>query len=242
MAAHLGNFSVEDVENRLCQIKNIKAARIIKDEENNIEEIHILALPNKGPKQLVRDIESALIVEYGIPINHRKISIAQIENDEISNNGNGKQKEEQEEKQEEKTEKKTEKDKSRLKIININADTRDTNVKVKVVLGINQAELEGLAEGSVSKSGRMRLVSMAALDAINKSVNNQSCNFVVEDVGIFNLAHERIAVACVAAIDSSGEQIYSGSAVVKKNEKDAIVRATLDAINRRLNFLFLTTP
>ncbi|MBI4744703.1 MAG: hypothetical protein HY776_07805, partial [Actinobacteria bacterium] len=60
MAAEFKGLKVEDVENKLRQIKNIQAARVINDDEGNIQEIHILAHPEKPPKQLVRDIESAL--------------------------------------------------------------------------------------------------------------------------------------------------------------------------------------
>src|SRR3989304_4807199 len=67
----------EEIENSLCQIREVKAARIITKKDNSIDEVHILASPEKNPKQLVRDIESLLMAEYGLPVTHRKITIAQ---------------------------------------------------------------------------------------------------------------------------------------------------------------------
>jgi len=34
-----------------------------------------------------------------------------------------------------------------------------------------------------------------------------------------------------------GEQTFSGSAMVRQNDNDSVVRATLDAINRRMDLL-----
>jgi hypothetical protein len=42
-----------------------------------VSEIHILAQAGLQPKQLVRNIESALLAQLGLKVDHRKISIAQ---------------------------------------------------------------------------------------------------------------------------------------------------------------------
>jgi hypothetical protein len=42
-----------------------------------VSEVHILAQAGLQPKQLVRNIESALLAQLGLKVDHRKISIAQ---------------------------------------------------------------------------------------------------------------------------------------------------------------------
>ncbi|MBE0447490.1 MAG: hypothetical protein IBX64_05240 [Actinobacteria bacterium] len=64
-------FSVDEIEDSICQIDCVKAVRIVADQDKNIEEIHVLASPSKGPKQLSRDIESVLMARYGLSVNHR---------------------------------------------------------------------------------------------------------------------------------------------------------------------------
>jgi len=54
------------------------------------------------------------------------------------------------------------------------------------------------------------------------------------------LGRERVAVSCIILVTPMGEQPLAGSAFARQGENESIVRATLDAINRRLNFL--TTP
>ena len=75
---HIEAVTVTELEDSLNQIACVRAVRIVASEEGRIEEIHVLGLPGKAPKQLVRDIESALMALYGISLDRRKISIAQI--------------------------------------------------------------------------------------------------------------------------------------------------------------------
>jgi acyl-coenzyme A synthetase/AMP-(fatty) acid ligase len=72
-------ISITDMEQALCRVAEIKAARVVASPEGIIQEIHVLALPSKLPKQLVRDIESTLMATFGIAVDHKKISIAQRE-------------------------------------------------------------------------------------------------------------------------------------------------------------------
>jgi hypothetical protein len=51
------------------------------------------------------------------------------------------------------------------------------------------------------------------------------------------LGREKAAVSCIALVSGLGEQTFSGSAMVRQNDNDSVVRATLDAINRRMDFL-----
>lgn len=214
------NLDLEEVENRLCQIKDVRAARVIKGKDNTIEEIHILAIPNKGPKQLLKDIESALMAEYGLPINHKKVSIAQVVDSE--------------------TKPVNEERKVRPKIISINEDLSGVYAQVQVLLEVNGQEYEGLARGAASLTGRRRLVAEATLKALEKFVVG-TYGFALEDVNILTLGKEKIAIACIVLVSPLGrEEVYSGSALVRQNEKDSIVRATLNAINRRFGFLITT--
>lgn len=226
----------EEIENSLCQIREVKAARIITKRDNTIDEVHILASPEKNPKQLVRDIESLLMAEYGLPVNHRKISIAQT--------GVGKPEKTEDKKEAELFEKgkKTEEIKTRgrgrPKIVSINTQATGLHTTVTVRLELNNVEYEGMAKGPATQTGRIRLVSLATLDAIEKFTRG-AANFALEDVDILSLGRERVVAACVMLVTQLGEEVFTGSAAIKHNENDSIVRATLDAINRRFTYLTL---
>ena len=65
-------MQLEECENLLKQIRDVISVSIVLDEHNQIEEIHVLAEDNRSAKQLVRDIETLLRVEYGIELDHKK--------------------------------------------------------------------------------------------------------------------------------------------------------------------------
>ena len=69
--------AVADIEGTLSRLRGVVSARLVRDERGEIQEVHVLADALRHPKQIGRDIESALFSEFGIRIDHRKISIAQ---------------------------------------------------------------------------------------------------------------------------------------------------------------------
>ena len=64
-------------ENLLTSLEGILSARVVTTPLGEVSEVHILAQAGLQPKQLVRNIESALLAQLGLKVDHRKISIAQ---------------------------------------------------------------------------------------------------------------------------------------------------------------------
>jgi hypothetical protein len=77
---------------------------------------------------------------------------------------------------------------------------------------------------------------LATLDAVDQYAEG-AVSFALEDVTIVQLGREQVAVSCITLVTPYGEQSFGGSAMVRQNDKDSIVRATLDAINRRMGVL-----
>lgn len=221
MDQSVSRVRVEDIEAAIAQVGEIKAARVVADLDGAIQEIHVLALPSKPPKQLVRDIESTLMARFGLPIDHRKISIAQlgremVESEEIEQTASAAE--------------------SRARIVSVNFSVSGIVASAVVTLEIGDTEYTGRATGPASETGRMRQVSMAALDALTQCIGDRNA-FALEDVMICQLGRERVAVACVCLVSRYGEESFTGSALVRQSDSDSIVRATLDAINRRMGLL-----
>lgn len=224
MEERASQVRVEDLEDALGQVAEIKAARVVTSPSGSIEEIHVLALPTKTAKQLVRDIESTLMASFGINVDHKKISVAQLGRavaDEVA--------------------KPTAEEPAadvmmRPKIVSINASVTGLSAGATVTLEISGNKYVGSADGPASQSGRLRMLALAALDALEQW-SGEMVNFALEDVAVVQLGHEKVAVACIVLVTNFGEQTFTGSSLVRQNEKDAIVRATLDALNRRIGFL-----
>ncbi|REJ36676.1 MAG: hypothetical protein DIU84_05550, partial [Bacillota bacterium] len=69
---------VSEIERLLAQLPGVISARLMVNDWGAIEELHVLATTERGPKQIVRDVESTLAARWGIKIDHKKISVAQL--------------------------------------------------------------------------------------------------------------------------------------------------------------------
>lgn len=70
-------WGVRRAENLLTSLEGILSARVVTTPLGEVSEIHILAANGQTPKQIVRNVESALLAQLGLRVDHRKISIAQ---------------------------------------------------------------------------------------------------------------------------------------------------------------------
>jgi hypothetical protein len=70
-------WGVRRAENLLTSLEGVLSARVVTTPLGEVSEVHVLAGAGLQPKQLVRNIESALLAQLGLKIDHRKISVAQ---------------------------------------------------------------------------------------------------------------------------------------------------------------------
>lgn len=206
---------IQDWEQAIKQIKSVIAARIKVNYHGEIEEVHILAGSGRAPKQIVRDIESILVAQFDLQIDHKKISVAQVEDDEDGTIAGV--------------------DSTRPKLVGVTLRTVNGMAEVKVELLTGDKIIEGIAQGPSSAHNKLRLFAEATLKALSPLTSDRF--LFVEDVGISQLAKQQIALVSITLITSAGEQSLTGSALVRNDDREAVVKATLDAVNRKLRFL-----
>jgi len=80
----LDPWGLRRIERLLTELEGVGSLKIVPDGHGGIDEVHVLSASDLSPKQIVRNIESALLAEFGLQIDHRKISIAQTRAPEIS--------------------------------------------------------------------------------------------------------------------------------------------------------------
>jgi len=67
---------LKKAEELLSTLQDVVSARIVADATGGIDSIHVLVMGASTPKQVVRNIESALMAQLGMRVDHRKISVA----------------------------------------------------------------------------------------------------------------------------------------------------------------------
>jgi len=65
-------------ERLIASLTGVVSARVVMNQAGEPLEIHVLATPDLHPKQIARNVESALTAGLGIEIDRRIISIAQV--------------------------------------------------------------------------------------------------------------------------------------------------------------------
>ena len=70
-------WSVERAEELLRTLAGVVSVRVVASPDGEVEEIHVLTTEDVGPKQTVRNVESALLAHLDKAIHHRTISVAQ---------------------------------------------------------------------------------------------------------------------------------------------------------------------
>ena len=71
------SWSVDEAEALLRTLPAIASAKVLRDADGIVRDVHVLATTDLGPKQIVRNVESALLARFGVRLDHRAISVAQ---------------------------------------------------------------------------------------------------------------------------------------------------------------------
>ena len=66
-------------ERLITSLTGVVSARVVLNQKGHVDEIHVLATDEVVPKQVVRNVQSALIAELRTRVDHRKISVAPLD-------------------------------------------------------------------------------------------------------------------------------------------------------------------
>jgi len=210
-------FDLMEVEAELCRLPDVTAVRIVADTGGRPVEVHVLANAGKPAKQIVRDVQSVALASFGIDLDRRIVSVVQL-----AANGTAKG-----------SPSLTAESTTRPQIVTVQAQSSGFRTSVQVTLGTSEDERTGYAEGSIAASSRPRLLAEATLDALRQLEPAAECLDVDTALVTRAGAHD-IVVVLLVSVDPPHERHLSGSAIVYQHTDDAVVRAVLDATNRRL--------
>lgn len=111
------------------------------------------------------------------------------------------------------------------------------DVSASVTLSSGTRTATGEARGLASQSGVHRAVAMATLRAVEALVG-EGFRVELEHLEITPMgATERTVVVLLTLLTAQGSETLTGAAAVRDDVRQAVIRATLDALNRRLELL-----
>lgn len=69
----------EEAEDLVRSLPGVLSARVIASPEGAVQEVHVLSNTDLSPKQTVRNVESAFAAHFQVDLDHRKVSVARVE-------------------------------------------------------------------------------------------------------------------------------------------------------------------
>lgn len=225
-------MDVEAVERELCRIPEVRAARLVADENGRLTEVHILATTGKAAKQLVRDVQSVAITASGVEIDHRIVSVVQLDDDasvaagvaalETNGHANGSASEAETVPID------------RVIVESVLVAKQDLRAAATVTLRRGDEQVVGTADGTVASTARWRIVAEASLNAL-RQLEPDAASVAVEMAGVQRIGDRQLGIVTLIMVIPPHEELLAGVAPVRGGaEEDAVARAVLDATNRRL--------
>lgn len=212
-------WGVRKAENLLTSLEGILSARLVTTPLGEVSEIHILANAGQNPKQVVRNVESALLAHLGLKVDHRKISVASTADVKPL----------------QALEQNVVHERAAQRVVlfeelSLSTVPRVRRVTAAVTLGLDGRSETVTEEGPDTPRNRMETSARAAVQAMVQLFGGHV--LALEGVQLAEMFGRSVAVVGVLASSARESRLLMGTAEVRESAEHAAVYAVLDATNR----------
>ncbi len=210
------------LEEDLKRVTGIRHARVVGVDDPS--EIHIVATPDRSPKQLVRDVQSLASAGFGLEIDHRIVSIVQLgEHVELPNgtapevaelsNTRGRRPE--------------------VEAVVLSSSGETGWVKV-TLRWLDETTTEGAGAATSSRDSRARAASAALQQALDPVLKARGAHLDVHQILLQPIGTNDSVLVQGFYSEKGTVTPFVGSAIVHDDVATAAVHALLQAVNRKL--------
>jgi hypothetical protein len=212
-------WGIKRVENLITALTGVLSARVVVTALGEVSEVHVLTRADIQPKQMVRNIESALMAQLGFKVDHRKISIAQtadvrpieaLQNEAI-----------------------TERAKRRVvvfKSLEVRPSDRQQRVNVRVKLAFGEKEAEAEETGTDTLRNRVEAAARATATCLDELLPDNS--IALEGAQLIDAFDRKFVLVAVHGLGGREAQLLTGTCEIRESAERSAVLAVLDATNR----------
>lgn len=198
------------LEQELERVPGIQSARVMGD--SSPTEIHIVATKERSPKQLVRDVQSLASAGFDMPIDHRIVSVVQLEDEGHAPSVS-----------------------ARPILDRVVLVSKAGASWIKVVLQWPDGQVtEGLSTAERSREDRARAAVNSTLRAIQPKLDERHARVEIRHVLLQSLGSEDTVLVRGTYFVDGGEAQVSGAALIHDDVSTAAVHSVLQALNRKL--------
>ena len=202
-----------DLEEELTRIQGVRTARVVGGDSPT--EIHVVTEGDRPPKQVVRDVQSLATAGFGMKIDHRIVSVVQLDSAEAATRGE---------------------EANRPILERVVFATKGSSGWVKVALKWPDGEItEGTLTVGGTRDTRARAAVRALQQALEPALSKRNAAVDVDQVLIQRVGgNESVIVHAQYSAPGSTTPLV-GSAIIHDDIATASVRALLHALNRKLS-------
>jgi hypothetical protein len=220
MASHrLTPEEVRRAEALVASVHGVSSCRIRVDDSGHISELHVVSRAGKPPKLVARDVEGVLKAEMDLDVDYKKIGVVVLDPEQpapadlpaeefpILEHA------------------------SRFAFVSVNVVSSRAGLRAEVELSRDEGQAFGSSETDNPAAGALTVVAEATLRAVSELLDDAT-RLCLGGVLKVSLAGDDAILVRVDIVGARGTKTLAGSAMVAGNEGQAVVFATLDAINR----------
>jgi hypothetical protein len=212
-------WGVKRAENLIASLTGVLSARVVVTPLGEVSEIHVLTTADVQPKQVVRNIESALMAQLGLKIDHRKISVAQTADVRPI-----------EQLQEEAIRTRANRRVVMFHGLEVRPSERPQRVIVRVRLSFEGREAEAEEQGTDTMRNRVEAAARAAALCLDELLPDNSV--ALEGAQIIEAFDRKFVLVAVHGLGGREAQLLTGTCEIRESAERSAVLAVLDATNR----------
>jgi len=206
----------------------------VRAEDEAIVEVHVVSSGDRRPKQIVRDVQAVLRTELGLAIDHRIVSVALARREDRVAEARPVPPPAAEPavapRREEAAAPAPARE-DRIRYENANLIVNGPRTQAQVELRWKGLPRVGNASGWSARDDAHRLVAQATTLAVQEFLADPVA-LGVRDVSFVETGGRRVAVVVLSLLAHRHEKVLTGSCTVEQDAPQAVVLATLAALNR----------
>jgi hypothetical protein len=222
----------KSAEAAIRSLRDVEAVSI-QTEDDEIREIHVLTSSARPAKQIVRDVQTLLLTRFNRSIDHRVVSVAYsrpatgptalVPGETAPEPGP------EEEAQ------------PRIRFGSVNLYVASGRAQAQVELGWKGVTQLGTATGSATREGAHGLIASATLSAVQEFLED-GIALSMQDIDLLRLGKQDVVVVSISLLAHRNEKTLVGCCTVEQDTQQAVVLATLAALNRVVGGLRTREP
>jgi hypothetical protein len=222
-------------------LQGVSSCQISTDASGEITEVHVVAVTDKAPKFVARDVESCLKAAMGLDVDHRKIGVAVVESDiEHTPEPTREPDRVSARSGEAVVEFPLEEYASRFAFQSVNLFIAQHSIRAEVELSRGSVTAFGSDQSDRPSRAPLETVAQATLQAVSEYLD-ESVRLCLVGLRRISVDDTDTIVVIVDRVSGRDSKRLAGASVVTKNENQTVVFATLDAVNRVLGKLDLNS-